>query len=87
MEVARTPSPYFTLLEKLIDEASAKYFVGQLISPILVGQSIERHPKRLLRIVRGHDDVQLFPLDHERPGKGYIIINGNKSDGIQSLDP
>jgi hypothetical protein len=33
-DVAKTPRPYFTLLEKLMDEASLKYFVGQLISPI-----------------------------------------------------
>jgi hypothetical protein len=34
-DVARTPNPYLTLLLKLIDEASSKYLVGQLISPIL----------------------------------------------------
>jgi hypothetical protein len=33
-DVARTPIPYWTLRVKLIDEASSKYRVGQLISPI-----------------------------------------------------
>ena len=33
--VASTPSPYFTLRLKLIEDASSKYFVGQEISPIL----------------------------------------------------
>lgn len=33
-EVARTPRPYFTLLVKLMEDASSKYLVGQLISPI-----------------------------------------------------
>ena len=34
-EVDRTPRPYLTLLLKFIEEASSKYRVGQLISPIL----------------------------------------------------
>src|SRR5208337_4925373 len=33
--VASTPKPYFTLLRKFMDDASRKYFVGQLSSPIL----------------------------------------------------
>jgi hypothetical protein len=33
-DVLSTPSPYFTLRLKLIEDASAKYFVGQEISPI-----------------------------------------------------
>jgi hypothetical protein len=33
--VPRQPNPYFTLRRKLIDEASLKYFVGQLISAIV----------------------------------------------------
>jgi len=32
---ARQPKPYFKLRLKLIDDASAKYFVGQLTSPIV----------------------------------------------------
>jgi hypothetical protein len=34
MAVAKTPNPYAVLLEKLMEEASSKYLVGQLISPI-----------------------------------------------------
>ena len=34
MAVLNTPTPYFTLLEKLIEEASSKYFAGQDTSPI-----------------------------------------------------
>jgi hypothetical protein len=34
MAVDRTPNPYVMLLEKLMEEASSKYLVGQLISPI-----------------------------------------------------
>ena len=30
----RQPSPYLTLLRKLIDEASGMYFAGQVISPM-----------------------------------------------------
>ena len=30
-----TPKPYFTLLLKFIEDASSKYLVGQLSSPIL----------------------------------------------------
>src|SRR6185369_7248280 len=33
--VPSTPKPYFTLLLKLIEDASGKYLVGQLTSPIL----------------------------------------------------
>jgi hypothetical protein len=33
--VARQPKPYVTLRRKLIEEASAKYFVGQLTSPMV----------------------------------------------------
>src|SRR6266850_8306318 len=31
----RQPKPYFTLRRKLMEEASLKYFVGQLTSPIV----------------------------------------------------
>ena len=31
----RQPKPYFTLRLKLIEDASSKYFVGQLTSPIV----------------------------------------------------
>jgi hypothetical protein len=34
METPRTPSPYFVLLEKFMEDASSKYFVGQETSPI-----------------------------------------------------
>jgi hypothetical protein len=34
MEVPKTPNPYLVLLEKLIEDASSKYFVGQVISAI-----------------------------------------------------
>jgi len=34
IEVRSTPQPYVTLREKFIDDASWKYFVGHLISPI-----------------------------------------------------
>src|SRR4051812_11454839 len=33
--VDRQPKPYFTLRRKLIDDASLKYLVGQLTSPIV----------------------------------------------------
>ena len=33
--VMRQPMPYFTLREKLIEDASAKYFAGQVISATL----------------------------------------------------
>ena len=35
VETIKQPIPYFRLLLKLIDDASGKYLVGQLISPIL----------------------------------------------------
>jgi hypothetical protein len=31
-DVPKTPKPYFTLRLKLMEEASVKYFVGQLTS-------------------------------------------------------
>lgn len=34
MLTIKTPKPYFKLRLKLIEEASSKYFVGQLISAI-----------------------------------------------------
>src|SRR5690554_540933 len=34
IDVFNTPRPYVTLLGKLMDEASVKYFVGQVISAI-----------------------------------------------------
>src|SRR5581483_690586 len=37
--VANTPKPYFTLLRKLMEDASSKYFVGQDTSPM-------RNPKK-----------------------------------------
>jgi len=33
-EAIMQPKPYFTLLLKFIEDASLKYFVGQVISPI-----------------------------------------------------
>jgi hypothetical protein len=35
MAVDKQPNPYFMLLKRLIDEASAKYFVGQLTSAMV----------------------------------------------------
>jgi hypothetical protein len=35
IDTPSTPNPYLTLCLKFVDEASAKYLVGQLISPIL----------------------------------------------------
>lgn len=34
METLSTPSPYLELLAKLIEDASLKYFVGQVTSAI-----------------------------------------------------
>ena len=43
---------------------------------ILVGQVIECHSKRLLRIICGHNDDELLVLDHECLESGTTSYDG-----------
>jgi hypothetical protein len=60
MAVSKHPEPSFMLRNKLIDEASAKYFVGQLTSAILFPGFLQS----LCRIICRHDNDHFLIFIH-----------------------
>jgi len=67
--VIKHPKPYFMLRNMLIDEASGKYFVGQLTSAMAGPDDLDQHLIVKNKIIRICFEGQLF---QKLAGKGPV---------------